>query len=105
MLFCPTQAVAADGSPLPTASLTLTLDDEIQYRCASYVQAEIERYAEEIVADVPDSGRDEDASESDGDEHGKARSKEPKGKVSKDAKTAHALSSGGYLPHLDSPLG
>lgn len=48
ILFCPVQTVAADGGPLPTASISITLDDEVQYRCAGFIQAEIERYADEI---------------------------------------------------------
>ena len=67
ILFCPAQAIAADGSPLPTASLSLTLPDEVQYRCAGYLQAEIERYAEEIdaAAPAPDVENQEDSSDQD----------------------------------------
>ena len=48
ILFCPAQSVAPDGSPLPTAALALTLEEETQYRCAGFMQAEIERYAEDL---------------------------------------------------------
>ena len=48
VLFSPVNAVDAEGAPLPTAIVPLILDDEIQYRCAGYMQAEIERYAEVI---------------------------------------------------------
>jgi cohesin complex subunit SA-1/2 len=69
VLFCSTQPTAADGSPLPTASFALKLDDEVQYRCAGYVQAEIERYIEENNLHSPpdheedgdDEGEDENA--------------------------------------------
>ena len=47
ILFCSAQKNDADGGVLPMASLALTLDDEVQYRCAGFIQAEIERYAEE----------------------------------------------------------
>ena len=67
ILFCPAQTVAPDGSDLPTAALALTLDDETQYRCAGFVQAEIERYAEdhdenkseEAESDEQDSEREQ----------------------------------------------
>ncbi|KDQ56870.1 hypothetical protein JAAARDRAFT_36349 [Jaapia argillacea MUCL 33604] len=48
ILFCPSQTLAADGSPLATAALPLTFDDEVQYRLAGFIQAEVERYAEEL---------------------------------------------------------
>jgi cohesin complex subunit SA-1/2 len=37
-----------EGKTLPLSSLSLSLDDEVQYRCAGYIQAEIERYAETL---------------------------------------------------------
>lgn len=67
VLFCPTETVGPDGSAFPTAPLALSLDDEVQYRCAGFIQAEIERYAEELGETVPtlDKGSDEgDSSES-----------------------------------------
>ena len=57
MLFAEAQTADRDGAPLPIASVSLSLDDEIQYRCAGYIQAEIERYTEYI-----DSGREDDES-------------------------------------------
>ncbi|KZT65182.1 hypothetical protein DAEQUDRAFT_716862 [Daedalea quercina L-15889] len=62
ILFCPTQSTAPDGSQLPTASLPLSLDDETQYRCAGFIQAEIERYADELEEASPseERGNDED---------------------------------------------
>jgi cohesin complex subunit SA-1/2 len=72
-LFCPTQTIAADGSPLPTASLALVLDDETQYRCAGYIQSEIERFADEI-----DDGAHSDADKS---EHENSSGEDDEGKV------------------------
>ncbi|RDB23493.1 Cohesin subunit psc3 [Hypsizygus marmoreus] len=64
VLFTAGQTVDADGAPLPIASVALSLDDEVQYRCAGYIQAEIERYA-----DTLDNGTDEaDAEAKDSDE-------------------------------------
>lgn len=88
ILFCASETVAADGTPLPIASLKLELDDEVQYRCAGFIQAEIERYAEDIDdgvgagADAEGSeDEDEDSSEEDG-----AESEPAKGKKRKNAK-------------------
>jgi cohesin complex subunit SA-1/2 len=66
VLFSPINAVDQEGAPLPTALVPLTLDDEIQYRCAGYMQAEIERYAE-LVSETEDKkqpGEKESGSES-----------------------------------------
>jgi len=56
---------------LPTASLALALDDEVQYRCAGYIQAEIERYADaledETVAE--ETRQDEDGDSEDNDDN------------------------------------
>ncbi|EJD02028.1 uncharacterized protein FOMMEDRAFT_124206 [Fomitiporia mediterranea MF3/22] len=45
------EGVGPEESPL--APLTLSMNDELQYRCAGFVQAEIERYAEELEGDRP----------------------------------------------------
>jgi cohesin complex subunit SA-1/2 len=50
---------------LPMASVSLCLDDEVQYRCAGYIQAEIERYAEAL--DVGDGDEEEEVLDSDGE--------------------------------------
>ncbi|KAH8112371.1 hypothetical protein DFH11DRAFT_1607236 [Phellopilus nigrolimitatus] len=50
-----------EGKEAPLAPLALSMSDEVQYRCAGFVQAEIERYAEELEGDRPqhsDSGSD-----------------------------------------------
>lgn len=69
ILFCPAQSLTADGGQLPTASLPLSLDDETQYRCAGFIQAEIERYADELEQALPaperDGDEDEDSNASD----------------------------------------
>jgi cohesin complex subunit SA-1/2 len=87
-LFCPTQTVAADGSPMPTASLALTLDDEVQYRCAGYIQSEIERFAEEINDGTQAAANNSEDEDSSGEEdEDRAAPKAKKGKPSKGKKT------------------
>ncbi|KAI6126831.1 hypothetical protein F5141DRAFT_1083660 [Pisolithus sp. B1] len=53
ILFCPTRPDAEDGQRLPTEVLALQLDDEVQYRCAGFIQATIEQYAELLEDDKP----------------------------------------------------
>jgi len=68
ILFCPPQDLRAED--LPKSSLSLALDEEVQLRCAAFVQAEIEGFAEEVAVPVETAGGDrsgdEDAS---GDDH------------------------------------
>jgi cohesin complex subunit SA-1/2 len=55
----------------PAQKMAMSLDDEVQFRCAGYVQAEIERYAESLVE--PDAGEedeDEDEEENDSGDEG-----------------------------------
>ncbi|KAH9077661.1 hypothetical protein EDB83DRAFT_2548692 [Lactarius deliciosus] len=47
ILFCPPQDSRAEDSP--RSSLSLTLDEEVQIRCAAFVQAEIEFFTEEVA--------------------------------------------------------
>ncbi|KIL63611.1 hypothetical protein M378DRAFT_107004 [Amanita muscaria Koide BX008] len=68
VLFSPVSAVDGDGGLLPTAVAPLTLEDEIQYRCAGYMQAEIERYAELVAED--EERRSTDKDKDSGDESG-----------------------------------
>ena len=69
VLFSARQTVSADGTPLPIVLLALSMDDEVQYRCAGYIQAEIERYAEFLDDEDADDARKSDADESSGDEN------------------------------------
>jgi hypothetical protein len=66
------------SSPLAAArNVTLNMDDETQYRCTGYVQAEIEQYADQIV-----SGNGEEMSEEDSDgENAPARKRRRKQQV------------------------
>lgn len=93
VLFCPTETVGPDGSSFPTASLALHLDDEVQYRCAGFIQAEIERYVEELgEPTLAENGNDEESSDSEQDTAAPAKSR-PKARGKKSSKD-HAL--GGY---------
>lgn len=58
-----------DGSPSPLATISLTLDEETQFRCAGYIQAEIERYSD-FLADQDGSAKSQEGEKS-GDESGK----------------------------------
>jgi cohesin complex subunit SA-1/2 len=86
ILFCPAQSISPDGSALPTAAMALPLDDEVQYRCAGFVQAEIERYAEELhknddeslESDNQDSEREQSEDETEAKvDRSKSKGKQP----------------------------
>ncbi|KXN89772.1 Cohesin subunit psc3 [Leucoagaricus sp. SymC.cos] len=88
ILFAPTQLVPdlEFGSVEEVDPMSLKLDDETQYRCAGYIQAEIERFAELLEEDAAAVGRaetpekggsdDEHASGEDEDENGREKEKE-----------------------------
>jgi hypothetical protein len=68
ILFCPPRDSEAEDPPRDL--LSLTLDEEVQFRCAALVQAEIERFTEEVAehdeaadgsGDEGDSGDDDAA--------------------------------------------
>jgi cohesin complex subunit SA-1/2 len=56
ILFCPPQ----DSQPedLPRTSLSLALDEEVQLRCAAFVQTEIESFTEEVAVRSEAQGSD-----------------------------------------------
>jgi cohesin complex subunit SA-1/2 len=62
ILFCPPRDSEAEDRP--RALLSLTLDEEVQLRCAALVQADIERFAEEVAenGEADDRSDDEGAS-------------------------------------------
>ncbi|EIW79750.1 hypothetical protein CONPUDRAFT_106434 [Coniophora puteana RWD-64-598 SS2] len=90
ILFNPSNQNAAaapgDARPLPTAALALELDDEVQYRCAGFIQATIEQF-EEHFEESAVSERDEDSASGSGDDSdedgaataGKEKEKEKEG--------------------------
>ncbi|KAI0657496.1 hypothetical protein C8Q70DRAFT_919344 [Cubamyces menziesii] len=101
ILFCPSETTMPDGTRLPTAALPLSLDDEVQYRCAGFVQAEIERYAEEIAE--PSEEDPERSDEGSGDDDEQSEPEEPtKGKKGRLGKGKAAAKSKSPTPHLES---
>ncbi|KAI9513450.1 hypothetical protein F5148DRAFT_1273088 [Russula earlei] len=62
ILFCPPQEPEAEDSS--RTLLSLTLDEEVQLRCAAFVQSEIESFAEEVAVhdETTDGSGDEGAS-------------------------------------------
>jgi hypothetical protein len=65
ILFCPPRDSEAEDRP--RTLLSLTLDEEVQIRCAALVQAEIERFTEEAAErdEAADRSGDEGASSND----------------------------------------
>ncbi|KAF8452670.1 hypothetical protein L210DRAFT_3639153 [Boletus edulis BED1] len=46
ILFYPSQATSPRGDALPTEPLSLQLEEDVQQRCAGFIQSSIEQYAE-----------------------------------------------------------
>jgi len=78
----------------------LTLDDEMQYRCAGYIQAEIERFAELLEDDVDHEhmsskrGSDDEqvSGEDDKEENGRLKAKEKEKRSHKHKKEGTVIS-------------
>ena len=85
---------------MPTAALPLSLDDEVQYLCAGFVQSEIERYAEETAETVPEEHESSDG-EDDVDEE-PVPEEQPKGKKGRGGKGKAAAKSANLEPHTKS---
>ena len=95
----------------PASNLHLSMDEQTQYRCAGFVQSELERYADEMS---PADGRedadktDESGAESGGDTDGATKAK------GKSAKKGNAANGNGtpsvirttcqLLTHRQTPL-
>ncbi|KAF5365253.1 hypothetical protein D9758_005390 [Tetrapyrgos nigripes] len=112
ILFSSLQIVAADGSLLPLASeaLALNMDDEVQWRCAGYVQAEVERYAVAIDAEEFDDAQtdqentdtegeqtEEDNEEGDGDKPKKSKKRGKKAEAGTQAIASRTQLEQGYV--------
>lgn len=80
ILFAPPQPDADDANVPPTATLPLTLDEEVQYRCAGFVQAEIERYAEDMEELSPPASEESDLTSDNGRSDGEEKKSKRKGK-------------------------
>ncbi|KAG0699163.1 hypothetical protein DFH29DRAFT_1070800 [Suillus ampliporus] len=83
ILFCAEQTTTPDGRVLPTAALPLELDDEVQYRCAGFIQAAIEQYAELLEEGQAPEEEEEasDSGESSGEENVPVKGKKGKTKA------------------------
>lgn len=80
VLFAPEVVDPSGPSPSPISAMrALTLDDEVQYRCAGFVQAEIERFAEELAENDQgdDQGQGADEDEDDESQHSGSEEDEP----------------------------
>ncbi|KAI0058337.1 hypothetical protein BV25DRAFT_1283433 [Artomyces pyxidatus] len=85
ILFCTPAEEDAEMSSSQQSLLALSLDDEVQYRCAGFVQAEIERYADELGDSVGAiASHDSGSSDEEGEEASKKR------KIAKQGKTGKA---------------
>ena len=86
ILFCPSTTSGPDGKELEAAPVSLSLDDEVQYRCAGFVQAEIERfkeYLEELHPPPPEDDQGSEGSDGEGSETEVQTKKVKKGKGKK----------------------
>ncbi|KZO94707.1 hypothetical protein CALVIDRAFT_198341 [Calocera viscosa TUFC12733] len=99
ILFSPSQM---PGKKTPGDLLPLSLDDQLQYRCAGFMQAEIEKYADEVAEgrnDDEEQAQDEEGSDVDmdgGEEKPKEKAGRPKpGNNSRD--TSQSLSGREYI--------
>ncbi|KAG5641552.1 hypothetical protein DXG03_004787 [Asterophora parasitica] len=90
VLFSGAEIVGVNGIPLPIASVSLSLDDEVQYRCAGYIQAEIERYADTLEVAVEDDDQMQKVSGDETGGEGPADDAEGKVKKSGKGKKTHA---------------
>ncbi|KAJ3790131.1 hypothetical protein GGU10DRAFT_383650 [Lentinula aff. detonsa] len=61
---------AADDTEGTRPSLTLVMNDEVQWRCAGYVQAEVERYSDAVEKSRDDEDSDTENDQSDADNDG-----------------------------------
>jgi cohesin complex subunit SA-1/2 len=95
ILFCPPRDSEAEDTP--RTLLSLTLDEEVQLRCAALVQAEVERFAEEVAehGEGADGSDDEGAS---GDDD--TAPKKGTGKRNKNALNGTAAVPAGTSIHL-----
>lgn len=90
ILFSPIQAAAADREDLPVDTLAIHLDDEVQYRCAGFIQATIEQYAELLEDDRPQDQSEKNGSSE--DEEPESTTRPTKGKTKSKTPTERSTS-------------
>ena len=93
ILFCQ----PSEGTVLPTSVLAITLADEVQYRCAGFVQAEIERYADALEEESPEEEDEDEESDRDSEDEGKSKRKKAKKVKGKKPLEASDKSSSSHL--------
>lgn len=94
ILFYPSQATSPRGDALPTEPLALQLEEEVQQRCAGFVQSCVEHYAE-LLEDGSRAEEEEPESEHDDSSEEEApppTAKDGKGKNKRNSKTRAKLS-------------
>ena len=94
ILFCPVQAEEQPGPASATSMLSLVLDDEVQYRCAGFVQAEIERYADELAENNQAENDNENSSSEFSEDEDQVITKGKRGRPRKSKKSARVKTSG-----------
>lgn len=87
-LFLPKQG-DVDGHPYPASSMALEVDEEMQYRLEGFIEAEVERYADELAEADEEGGMPSDNEgtvRGDSDDEGTQKKKpKPKKKPTGDA--------------------
>lgn len=95
ILFQPTRS--AEESPVAKQPIPIELSDELQFRCAGFIQAEIERYVDlldEERGEDGEDGSDDGSSSGLSDEDGTKIKKSKKGKKVEKKKVERAGSAG-----------
>jgi cohesin complex subunit SA-1/2 len=84
ILFGATVSAVSEDQEMDANPMTLILDDEAQYRCAGFIQAEIERFKDHLEEVYPSAEADDSAgSDGDGSETEAPSKKQKKPKTKK----------------------
>lgn len=108
ILFYPSPATSPRGDALPTEPLSLQLEEEVQQRCAGYIQSSIEQYAE-LLADGSRAQDEEPESEHDDSSEGEepmptARGGKGKGKSNSKTRVKSSVPPGAFPLASTSPI-
>ena len=87
ILFYPSQATSPSGDALPTEPLSLQLDEDVQQRCAGFIQSCIEQYAELLEDGSQEEEPESEHEESSEEEEPAPTAKDGKGKSKNNPKT------------------
>jgi hypothetical protein len=103
ILFCPSQATSPRGDALPTEPLSLQLEEEVQQRCAGFIQSCIEQYAELLEdgsraeGEEPESEHDDSSEEEEPAPTAKDGKGKGKGKSSTKTRAKSPVTPGAFL--------